>query len=247
MKYISIILILFFSISSCEVKNENLVIENSEEEIDVVKTLQDSVLTNTTKSNKVSANIIRKFNALEIPIKVCASFQKNGRGNIDSLVFNYNNKSFLHLVKNYTYVTTDELIYLKNSNDYNIKFKDYNFDNHPDLVVYNSNSGMKNIVEDIYIYSPKSQKFIFNKILSENANCKIDTKSKSISTFSQGGMASKIYGITEYKWNNEKLEIVKKVNQDYLKSLNAFICTTKTRIDTSWITEIDTLYEVDFE
>jgi hypothetical protein len=93
----------------------------------------------------------------------------------------------------------------------------------------------------------KSQKFIFNKILSENANCKIDTLNKSISTFSQGGMASKIYGITEYKWNNEKLEIVKKVNQDYQKSLNAFICITRKRIDTTWITKIDTLYEDEFE
>lgn len=190
---------------------------------------------------KITKVFHKEFNKHVIPIKVCASFTKDGFGNVDSLIVTFREKT--HKI----YVPENDF-FLNQTNDilslsYNIRLDDYNFDNYPDIAIYNTNSGLKNIMENIYIYNPEENGYFRNVILSKSSNCSIDTTNQTISTFGQGGMASMIYGSTTYIWEDDNLIAIKNINQDYIDSLDVFVKKTRRLVEETWTLSIDTLTE----
>ncbi|MEQ8423693.1 MAG: hypothetical protein RIA63_03220, partial [Cyclobacteriaceae bacterium] len=97
--------------------------------------------------------------------------------------------------------------------------------------------------ENIFIYDETKKRYFRNNILSQSSNCLIDSVSKTISTFGQGGMASMIYNSETYTWEENKLKLIKSIQQDYNDKLNRFIRETKTLSDLTWTTQVDTLTE----
>ena len=260
--HISLILTTFlFSCKDEGLKQQKVVEIRSEIDNDTIKyqpkTWQDTILGNTPIKSlidkgisvepshyKVTFNTYRKFKSDSILLRVASSLDQNGHGNIDSLFFNYGNNSYKFKYLNYSFFSPKTLIAIQENKGVNIRFSDFNFDNHPDLAVFNSEgSGVKNIMEDIYIYYPSKKRYYRNKILSENSNISIDTINQTLSTFGQGGMASMIYGSVTYKWENDELSSVRSVNQNYNDSLNLFIRQIDALKDSVWITTIDTLTE----
>ncbi len=250
MRHILTFIVILFTLASCnEIGNktnlleENITSNSSEDSIGGIslKTLRDSGLIVEPYIYKITKTIEKEFDEFVIPIKICASFAKDEFGRVDSLIVTYNEK------KHFIYLSADDLfmsqpnlmLSMKNF----IKLDDYNFDNHPDIAVYSTQSGMKNVMENIYIYDNQKNRYFFNKILSNISNCSIDKENKTISTFGQGGMASMIYGSIIYKWENDKLVEIKNVNQDYIDSLNVFVKKTRVLVDAIWTTKIDTLTE----
>jgi len=191
---------------------------------------------------KVSTQIEKEFQSFIIPIKICASIRNDGYGVVDSLMIFFENKQHkMYVGENCYEIYRPDLLF---SVEHYIKLKDYNFDNKPDVAIYNNvQSGNKNYVEKIYIFDKKKNTFLRNRILSESANCYIDTINKTISTFWEGGMASMIYGSSTYIWVNDELTEIKYVHQDYIDSLKVFKRTTKELIDNIWVSKVDTLTE----
>jgi hypothetical protein len=193
---------------------------------------------------KVVFNTFRKFRNDSIQFRILASIDKDGEGQLDSLVFEFAGKKHELKNLNYFFFSPSTLSSIKDNKGVGIRLEDFNFDNFPDIAIYNPEmSGTKNLVEDIYIFNQKKQRFFRNKTLSENSNISVDTVNQTLSTFGQGGMASMIFGSITYKWQNSKLEEIKKVKQDYIDSLNLFVRKTRKLQDTSWIIAIDTLTE----
>ena len=195
---------------------------------------------------KVSKQIEKKFQNHTIPIKICATFQNDRYGVVDSLIIFFENKQHnIYIGSDYSYLSIPNHIL---SVEGYIEVNDYNFDNKPDIAFYNNTgSGTKNSMKNIYIFDKMKKTFFLNRILSETANCCVDTTNKTISTFWQYGMASRLYGSSTYIWENDKLTEVKNVNQSYIDSLNVFVRTTRELIDNTWILKVDTLTEDDVE
>lgn len=124
-----------------------------------------------------------------------------------------------------------------------INLKDYNFDGAPDISIYGTQSGMKNIIVTIYIYDREMDGYYKNEILSQSSNCEIDSANKTISTFGQGGMASMIFNSETYIWDNDNLIMVKSIRQNYNDEIDLFVRITRNLINQGWITQVDTLSE----
>ncbi|WP_439185858.1 XAC2610-related protein [Carboxylicivirga taeanensis] len=250
MRQILLIVFIFTVFNSCneqkkelkETIGQSLIVKDSIGTFSVLSLLDSGLIVNAN-TYKIEKSINRKFGRLEIPIKVCATFESKGYGNVDSLMLNYNGKTHKIFVKELFMSSPNGMVVLDEIKDNLIRFEDYNFDNKPDLAVYNSASGMKNILEDKYIYSKESGQFVYNKILSNHSNCQPDSVNKTIYTLGQGGMASMIYGSATYKWEDVKLVKIKTVKQDYIDSLDIFVREIKELVDTTWIMTVDTLTE----
>jgi hypothetical protein len=205
----------------------------------LIPSLIDSGLVIKPYDYIVETIIERRFRNYSIPIKVCAKYNKNGFGSIDSLKFNFENK--IHRINIYHYTTLSplDLVKLKNTPDYRISFVDYNFDNYPDIVIYNSESGNNNYVEDKYIYDKNKQKFIYNKTLSEGANFSTDSINKIIHSFWGYGIGN--YSSNTYKWKDDELLVTETESQYLIDSLHLFVKRVNKLVDGKWIMKIDTL------
>jgi len=251
MKKLVVFFVFFTVLLSCSFNNnpndKPVGSDNSELDKDTIGNYTLSALRDTgfiikTSKYKLVLKIIRKYREIEIPINVCATFESNGSGQIDSLTFYYKGNFQNVRPRDYFVWSPDNLlVFMKENNQ--VRFTDYNFDNEPDIAIYNMASGVKNVMEDIYIYSDKYKRFLFNKILSNNSNCYADSVKKTISTFGQGGMASLIFGSTTYKWDDAKLQAIESVSQDFIDSLEVFVRKTSKLADSTWVTSIDTLTE----
>lgn len=189
---------------------------------------------------KISAEFTRYFNGEAIQMKAVLFADDKGWGELDSLIFHYNNKEH-HISSLHYLMNANTLISLKKESNQNIRFEDYNFDKYPDLVVYNSGSGTKNIVEDKYLYDPVDSLFKLHEGLSFPPNISFDTLTQTISTFVAGGHASRIYGADKYKWVGHNLTLIETRQQDYNESLNRYILEIKTLKDSVWEVKYDTL------
>lgn len=189
---------------------------------------------------KVSAEFTRYFNGEPIHMKAVLFADSKGWGELDSLIFHYNNKEH-HISSLHYLMNANTLINLKKVSNQNIRFEDYNFDKYPDLVVYNSGSGTKNIVEDKYLYDPFDSLFKLHEGLSFPPNISFDTLTQTITTFVAGGHAGRIYGAEQYKWVGRDLTLIQTRQQDYHELLKRYILETKTLKDSVWVVKYDTL------
>jgi len=246
MKKCLIGILIFFAIYSCD-KTEKVSTQNEQTNLNEsigqfsLKSLIDTGLTVEPYKYKVSKQFTKKFKNNEIPIKVCANFKRDGYGFVDSLMVEFNGKFHKIFIGENEYFMLDPVRMFTIESD--IKLLDYNFDNLPDLAVYSTQSGMKNIMENVYIFNKGKNKYFKNRILSASSNCKIDSVNETISTFGQGGMASMIYGAETFKWENDKLKLIKSETQNYIDNINLFVRETKELVDTNWVVKVDTLSE----
>jgi hypothetical protein len=94
---------------------------------------------------------------------------------------------------------------------YEFKLIDWNFDGYKDItVLYNCGIGGSSYY--IWNYSPKSKKFIYNKILSEVIGLKIDYISKNIIIHYRAGYAEE--SIDTFEYTNDKLTFIKGLFQE---------------------------------
>jgi hypothetical protein len=206
-----------------------------------VSSYSDTGLIVNTSTYNIEEFTIRKFGEIEIPIKVFATFEPDGYGKVDSLILSYKGNAYGIIVNNLCMSSPVEMMALDKPENYTIRLYDFNFDRKPDLAIYNCSSGVKNVLTDKYIYSPNKDMFVYNKELSSFSNCRIDSINKTLYTLASGGHASRIYGSGTYKWEDDELVMLKKVNQDYNHSLNVFVREIRELIDTKWILTVDTL------
>ena len=189
-----------------------------------------------------------EFNNEEIPLNIYASFYARGDyfGQIDSLVFMYDGK------KHNVWFTNRDLEMFNPTNIMRgdlIVINDYNFDGYMDIGIFNAlASGTKNKTYETYLYYPKEKKYFYAKELSGMANLYVDKEREILSMFWAGGMASMVFGYSEYKWVEDdslllgsKLESIYSVNQESLYPLELFVRKTNTLINGVWKTQIDTL------
>lgn len=136
---------------------------------------------------KVVFDTFRKFRNDSIKIRILASIDKNGEGQVDSLVFKFADKRHEFKDLNYFFFSPSTLSSIKDNKGVGIRLEDFNFDRFPDIAIYNPRmSGTKNLVEDIYIFDRDSKRFYRNKTLSKNTNISVDTVNQTLSTFGQG-------------------------------------------------------------
>ena len=82
---------------------------------------------------------------------------------------------------------------------------DVNFDKFMDFAIYTNHRGADEAM-NYYIFDPKTQKFIFNKAVSDIIKPEINSKNKYILSYERGGNGN--YGVGKYKWFNKKLKLV---------------------------------------
>lgn len=186
-----LILIIIFSILSCEYNHDKLYSNNILQDKTEIND-QPISASDTIMPQFIESTIKRIFDNDTIPIKVYSSFNEKGFGEIDSIKFVFENKAHLLQPEDYILSSANSLQELHKIDDYHIRFEDYNFDGYPDLVIYNSSSGVKNVYEDKYLYNKTEKRFIYNQLLSSESNLSIDTVHQTLSSLEQGGMASMI-------------------------------------------------------
>ena len=99
---------------------------------------------------KVCKIVNKSFRGSYTQIKVCANLEKDGYGSIDSLMISVNNsRQKLLIGKDDFFIDNPKALFNIESS---IKLVDFNFDNEPDISIYNTQSGMKNIIENIFIF-----------------------------------------------------------------------------------------------
>ncbi|GCC53317.1 hypothetical protein SanaruYs_35600 [Chryseotalea sanaruensis] len=190
---------------------------------------------------KVVKSFIKDFSGTKFKLILYASFSTEVNGNLDSILIVIDNKEHPIIIEkvDYEMYQKEQILEIESG----ISLKDYNFDGAPDISIYNTQSGMKNIIETIYLFDFEKQRFSKNEILSQSSNCSIDSINKTISTFAQGGMSSMIFNSELYNWENNKLRIIKSVRQDYIDEIDRFVRITKTMRNQEWIMQVDTLSE----
>jgi len=208
-----------------------------------IQTLEDSGIIVNPAAYSYSLQFVynKEYNNEIIPIALYATFSdSDSLGKMDSLVFVYNHiKQCVWLI--------DRDLHLFHPLDImkcDIEISDYNFDNYLDIGIYNAEaSGVKNTLYEVFLYDPETKNYYYHKELSGMSCLFANKEKKTISTFEQGGMASMLFGFSEYKWEKDKLVPIYLVNQTYNESLGIFIRNTNTLQNNVWVTQIDSLME----
>lgn len=184
-----------------------------------------------------------KFNNDTILINIYATYNIiDNRGQIDSLVLVHNDlEQTIRLWDDICFLSPHYLL----RNDL-IEIEDYNFDGFADISVYNDGmSGTKNKYHNVYLYDPKKRQYFYHRELSEMLSLSVNKDTKTIGSWSEGGMASQIFWSGEYKWEKGNLVLIHSVEQDYIaEPLNSFIRKTSKLQNDTWIIQTDTLHEI---
>lgn len=184
--------------------------------------------------------ILLKYNEREIPVEVFASMYDDGYVKIEKIILDHNGKKEIQ-VKNFE-TNASNISYIKNNKFHQFfSLRDFNFDNIPELLIYNSASGNKNVLHDIYTIDEKNNRLVFDNFLSSLCNPYIDSSSQELRVFSEGGMASKIYGSEAYTWKDHQWNLIRTIRQDYDHDLKMFIRSIKEKKNSDWDRTIDTL------
>lgn len=100
-----------------------------------------------------------------------------------------------------------------------IEAVDVNFDGFLDLIVYAQSGGAgPNNSNNYYVFNPKTKKFIFNEMLSNLSQPRIDSKTKTVYAAWRDGAAT--HGSEKYKWINGKLVLIEYYETHYLDEVN---------------------------
>jgi len=166
-----------------------------------------------TSETKASPSLVQtmEFNGKKIPMTVFYSSISDNETSLDSLMFEYDGKA--QTVRDSALNFAD--VGFNDSAPINVS--DYNFDGYLDFSIYSRNSGTgHNNRYETFIYNPKIKEFSHHPMLSDMVNVTIDSKAKTIKSYSTiGGNADLRYSSQEYKWINGQLTLTHSVEQDY--------------------------------
>lgn len=90
--------------------------------------------------------------------------------------------------------------------------EDFNFDGYDDLMLLEG-WGARLRQYEIWLFDPKSKRFIYNADLSDLMSPNADKNKKIITTWYNRGSAARDYQYTEYKWKGKRLIKILEVDQ----------------------------------
>jgi len=123
-----------------------------------------------------------------------------------------------------------------------VRFADYNFDGVPDLALQNGQeSGYGGASYNVYLYSPRAKKFVFNEKFSDLATApymgifSVDRKKKVLRTDQKSGCC--MHEVQEYRVVNNRPVMVYSA---YEESMNGkyVVTTTKRLVKGRWRTSV---------
>jgi hypothetical protein len=173
-----------------------------------------------------------------IPVILYATIDTtDNSGNIDSLVLTYDS------IKHNINLECVDLYLIDPSwlewADF-IRLDDFNFDNHPDVAIYDRGlSGNNNRIYQIFIYNPAKKQYLYHEGLSNMAEVSTNAETETILSFWASGAGR--FEFSKYKWNKGNLMLIYSSNQDYDDSLDIAIRKTDSLHSGAWVTRIDTL------
>jgi hypothetical protein len=178
------------------------------------------------------------FDNKTIPVIIYATIDTtDNRGNIDSLVLVYDSiKHNINLECADLYLTNPSWL---EWTDF-IRLDDFNFDNHPDVAVYDmAMSGNNNRIYGIFIYDPAKKQYLHHEELSGMAAVSTNAETETIHSFWASGVDRFVF--SKYRWNKGHLMLIYSSEQDYDDSLDIAIRKTDSLHSGAWVTRIDTL------
>jgi hypothetical protein len=107
---------------------------------------------------------------------------------------------------------------------------DINFDGYKDLKLINWWGVTGNTAYHFWLYNPSTGKFDYHEKLSNLSNPKVNTKTKTIHTFSRGGHAGMIHTSGTYVYSNGKLIQTGSYSQDWDKQSGRYKYVRMKRI-----------------
>jgi hypothetical protein len=121
-----------------------------------------------------------------------------------------------------------------------IEFVDLNFDGYYDLSIYlDLVSGDQNSIHRYFLYNPNTGSYRTSLDLT---NIQLDTINKIIKSHSNAGHAGML---GHERWMDfvgfDSLRVIKHLDKDLNREIEAYIYTTKELIDSSYVTKIDTI------
>jgi glutaredoxin-related protein len=88
-----------------------------------------------------------------------------------------------------------------------LEYEDMNFDGYLDMRLFLS-GGSSNYLYDYWLYNPKSNKFIYNRVLSDLTNLYADTVKRELHSYSRSGWAE--HDERTYKYYNNKPKLIER-------------------------------------
>lgn len=102
------------------------------------------------------------------------------------------------------------------------KTEDMNFDGYKDIQILNSWGATGNTSWSYWLFDPAKQEFVYNDELSQlDGPYPIENK-KLIGTWSNGGAAACIYDYRIYRWEGNKLVLIREAEQDLIEGTSLF-------------------------
>ncbi len=114
-----------------------------------------------------------------------------------------------------------------------VRTEDINFDGYNDVYVMTSWGATGNQWGCIWLYNQGTGRFDYSKEFSELPGHGLDPATKTIQTFTRGGMAGLVFGAGKYKVEKNKPVLIMRVNQDWSSEKKQFHCVVEERQGTA--------------
>lgn len=116
---------------------------------------------------------------------------------------------------------------------------DMNFDGYKDIRLLNLSGATGNKVYNFWLFDPSKNIFVKNEDLSSLSNPTPNPQSKTIETYSVGGMTGCIYRYETYKFDETgKLILIRFEKQDYAEETKSFVKTIGELKDGEMVTNM---------
>lgn len=106
---------------------------------------------------------------------------------------------------------------------------DINFDGYADIKLLSWWGGTGNKGYNWWLFNPKSGTFVYQQELSGLSNPVPNPKTKEITTYSKGGMAGMVYGQETYRFDGDRLVLMRSVEQNWVDEKKHFVKVTRER------------------
>jgi hypothetical protein len=116
---------------------------------------------------------------------------------------------------------------------------DVNFDGYQDIYLLTQWGATGNQYGCVWLYDPTTGHFEYNKEFSELSRYWLDTASKTVRTFSTGGMAGAVHTASQYKVENNRPLLVWSETQDWDPDKKQFHCVLQERQNGVMVTTRD--------
>lgn len=95
-----------------------------------------------------------------------------------------------------------------------VSHEDLNFDGRQDLMMLSWAGATGNTGSLVFLFDPKSGKFLHHKELSELPSIGVDPTTKTITSYNKGGHAGAMFTSETYRWEGARLVKIEEISQD---------------------------------